>query len=48
MIDKEKAAKYKEDVKKSKSKSDYNPMDKFEVSLNFRRDSHLVYIRGNK
>ena len=33
MIDKEKATKYKDDVKKSKSKSDYNPMDKFEVVL---------------
>ena len=30
MIDKEKAKKYIDDVKKSKSKSDYNPMDKFD------------------
>ena len=30
MIDKEKATKYKDDVKKSKNKSDYNPMDKFD------------------
>lgn len=29
MIDSEKAKKYIDDVKKSKSKSDYNPMDKF-------------------
>ena len=30
MIDKERASKYKDDVKKSKSKSDYNPLDKFD------------------